>query len=119
MGYNASIYALSSRNGHPISSIEVTKVLTCLSKADFTAETCSLCLIALSPWLAMNVLSNYARVLENSGPATIKRVNALGLSVRPIVYHGPFTKLLFCSCALSIDMPDDTLGVLEITKFRV
>ena len=64
----------------------------------------------------MNVLSNYARVLHNSGPATIQRVNALRLSVRPIASHGPFTKLLFCSCAWSIDMPDDTLGVFRITK---
>ena len=46
----------------------------------------------------MNVLSNYARVLDNSGPATIQRVNALRLSVIPIASHGPFTKILFCSC---------------------
>ena len=65
----------------------------------------------------MNVLSNYARVLDNSGPATIQRVNALRLSVRRITSHGPFTKLLFCSCAWSVDMPDDTFGVFRITKF--
>ena len=61
----------------------------------------------------MNVRSNYARVLDNSGPATIQRVDALRLSVRPIAYHGPFTKLLFCSCAWSVDLPDDTLGSFE------
>ena len=88
----------------------------CLSKADFTAGTCLWCLITLlSPWLAMNVLSNYARVLDNSGPATIQRANVLRLSVRPIAYHGPFTKLLYCSYAWSIDMSDDTLGVFRIT----
>ena len=59
----------------------------------------------------MNVLSNYARVLDNSGPATIQRVNALRVSECHIPYHDPFTKLLFCSRAWSIDMPDDTLGV--------
>ena len=75
------------------------------------------CLIALSPWFAMNVLSNYARVLGNSGPVTIQRVNALRLSVRSIASHDPFTNLLFCSCAWSVDIPDDTLGVFPITKF--
>ena len=57
------------------------------------------------------------RVRDNSGPATIQRVNALGLSVTRIAYLGPFTKLLFCSCAWSIDKPDDTLGAFLITKF--
>ena len=109
-------YALSSLNGFPISSIEVTNAV-CLSKADFTTGTSLWCLIELSPWLVMNVLSNYARVLDNSGPATIQRVNALRLSVRPIACHGPFTKLLFYSCAWSVDMPDDTLCVFRITKF--
>ena len=61
----------------------------------------------------MNVLSNYARVLDNSGPATIQRVNALLFSVRPIAPHGLFTKLLLCSCAWSVDMPDDTLRVFR------
>ena len=61
----------------------------------------------------MNVLSNYARVLDDSGPATIQRVNAQRVSVGliPIASHDPFTKLLFCLCAWSVEMPDDTLGV--------
>ena len=44
-GSNASRYALSSMN-------------VCLSKVDFIAGTCLWCIIALSPWLAMNVLSS-------------------------------------------------------------
>ena len=81
-----------------------------MSKADAATGTCSRCLIA--PRLAMNVLSNYVRVLDNSGPATIQHVNALGPFVRPISYHGPLNMLLFCSCAWSNDMPDDMLDAL-------
>ena len=56
--YNACRSALTPRNGFHISSIEVTKALSCLSKANSTAGTCPLCLIALSQQLAMDVLSN-------------------------------------------------------------
>ena len=61
----------------------------------------------------MNVLSNYVRlsILDNSSPATIQRVNALGLSVRPIASRGPF-HVVALQCAWSIDMPDDTLDEL-------
>ena len=62
----------------------------------------------------MNVLLTYVRlrVLDNSSHATIQRVNALGLSVKPITYHCPFTILLLFSCAWSIDMSDDRLDDL-------
>ena len=64
----------------------------------------------------MNVLLSYVRlrVLDNSSHATIQRVglNALGLSVKPITYHGPFTILLLFSCAWSIDMSVDRLDDL-------
>ena len=94
--YNECRSALTARNGFSITSIEVTKALTCLSKANSTAGTCPKCLIALSQQLAVNMLLNYVRlrVLDNSSAATIQRVNALGLSVRAIASNGPFTMLL-------------------------
>ena len=63
--------------------------------------------------LAVNMLSNYVTVLDNSCHATIQHVNAQWLSIIPIASRGPFTMLLFCSCVCSTDMPDDTLGVLS------
>ena len=106
-------------NGFLISLIEIIYVLSWLSKADSTAGTGSWCLMVLPPRLAMDVLSNYVIVLHKASPANIQYVNALGHFAWPIAYHGPFTILLFCSCAWSIDMQTNTLDDLWITKCPV
>ena len=112
--YNACRSVLSSSNRVFISSSDVTRTLTCsmswlycrnlfvVSHHTFTTKSC----------LAVNVLSNYVRVLDHACHATIQRVNVQWLYIIPIASCGPFAMLLFCSCVCSTVMPDDTLGVL-------
>ena len=76
--YSACRSVLSSSNGFLVSSSDVSRALTCsmsrlycrnlfvVSHRTFTTKSC----------LAVNVLSNYVRVLDNSSHATIQRVHA-------------------------------------------
>ena len=103
---------LSSSNGFLISSSGVTRVLTCSMSWLYCRNLFVVSHRTFTTCLAVNVLSNYVRVLDTTCHATIKHVNAQWLSIIPIASRGPFTMLLFCSYVCSIDMPDDTLGVL-------
>ena len=105
---------VSSRNGLPISSMTSTSYLTCFPKVIWKLLVCSWWLVSrdLLFFLSRDV-SNSLVILINSGPATIQ---GRGDWVSPIAPQSLFTAALFCSCAWSRAMKDNTRLVLRTVK---
>ena len=59
---------------------------------------------------------NTSMALATSGPAIIQRSRALGLSVRPTAPPSPMINALFCSCAWSIGIEENTFFVFRTVK---
>ncbi len=107
---------LSSSKGLPRSSIALTREWTSLANAAWTLVVWSWWRVSTLPpqWCCWSW--NSSITLATSGPATIQRRRALGLSVRPTAPPSPLTWALFCSCAWSIAIAENTLLVFRTVK---